>query len=128
MLGNVTIADGETILFNEGERISVTPPGLSELSHNFTLYYETPHWGMRVSSSYRDEYITGEGSEQNIVAGYDETTFVDFKSFVNITEQVKITFEATNLTDEAIRQFLDHRTQSYSQSGRNFALGVSYKF
>ncbi|MET6756839.1 TonB-dependent receptor [Pseudoalteromonas sp. NCIMB_1079] len=128
MLGNVTIADGETILFNEGERISVTPPGLSELSHNFTLYYETPRWGMRVSSSYRDEYITGEGSEQNIVAGYDETTFVDFKSFMNITEQVKITFEATNLTDEVIRQFLDHRTQSYSQSGRNFALGMSYKF
>ncbi|MBQ4800339.1 TonB-dependent receptor [Pseudoalteromonas sp. MMG006] len=128
MLGNVTIADGETILFNEGERISVTPPGLSELSHNFTLYYETPLWGMRLSSSYRDEYITGEGSEQNIVAGYDETTFVDFKSFMNITEQVKVTFEATNLTDEVIRQFLDHRTQSYSQSGRNFALGVSYKF
>ena len=128
VLGNVTIADGETTLYNEGKEIKVTPPGLSELSHNFTLYYETETWGARISSSYRDEYITGEGSEQNIVAGYDDTTFVDFKAFYNISEQAKLTFEASNLTDERIRQFLDHRTQSYTQSGRNIALGLSYKF
>jgi len=128
MLGNVTIADGDTTLFNEDERITVTPPGLSELSHNITVYYETDIWGTRISSSYRDDFITGEGSEQNIVAGYSETTFVDFKAFYNLNDVTKITFEATNLTDERIRQFLDHRTQSYTQSGRNFALGVSYQF
>lgn len=128
MLGNVTIADGDTTLYNEGEEISVTPPGLSELSHNITFYYETDTWGARVSSSYRDEYISGEGSEQNIVAGYDDTTFVDFKAFYNVNEKTKVTFEASNLTDERIRQFLDHRTQSYTQSGRNFALGLSYQF
>ncbi|MBU3016761.1 TonB-dependent receptor [Paraglaciecola agarilytica] len=127
-LGNITLADGETTLFNEGEAIKVTPPGLSETSYNFTLYFETEVWGARVSASYRDNFITGEGSEQNIVAGFDETTFVDFKTFYNLNDSTKLTFEATNLTDERIRQFLDHRTQSFTESGRNFAVGVSYQF
>ena len=41
---------------------------------------------------------------------------------------MKLTFEAMNLTDERLRQFLDHRTQSFTRSGRNFALGFNYSF
>ncbi|GLR70565.1 TonB-dependent receptor [Agaribacter marinus] len=127
-LGNITLADGETTLFNEGQAIKVTPPGLSETSYNFTLYFETDIWGARISTSYRDDFITGEGSEQNIVAGFDDTTFVDFKTFYNLNDATKLTFEASNLTDERIRQFLDHRTQSFTESGRNFAVGISFQF
>ena len=128
VVGNMTMADGETTLFNEDRAIIVAPPGLSELSHNLTVYYETDRWGARISNSYRDDYITGEGAAQNIVAGYDDTTFVDFKAFYNLGEDMKLSFEAANLTDERIRQFLDHRTQSFTTSGRNFAIGLNYSF
>lgn len=126
--GNLTYADGETTIYNEGQAHKVAPPGLSEWSNNVTLFYETDTYGVRVSSSYRDEFITGEGASQNIVAGYEETLFVDFKAHINLTDSLKISLEGTNLTDEAIVQFLDDRTQSYTQSGRNFILGVNYAF
>ena len=125
---NLTYADGETTFLNEGEEFEVTPPGLSELSHNLTVYYETEEWGARISNSYRSDYITGEGREQNLVAGFDETTFVDFKAFYNVSDELKVSFEAINLTDEPIRQFLDNRTHAFTQSGRNFTLGMSYSY
>lgn len=125
---NFTFADGETTLFNEGEAFEVTPPGLSELAYNVTVFYETERWGVRTSLAYRDEYITGEGASQNIVEGFDDTTFLDFKAFYNVSESFQITFEGNNLTDERIRQFQDNRTQSYSTSGRNFIVGASYQF
>ena len=128
LAANLTRADGETTLFNEGEAVLVTPPGLSKLSHNFTVYYETDVWGARISNSFRDDFITGEGASQNVVAGFSSTTFVDLKAFYNIGDNMKLTFEAMNLTDERLRQFLDHRTQSFTRSGRNFALGFNYSF
>ena len=126
LTGNLTLADGDTTLLNEGLPVVVQPPGLSKTSHNLTLYYETDVWGARISQSYRDSFITGEGSEQNIVAGFDETTFVDFKSYYNFSDNLKFSFEVINIGDERIRQFLDHRTQSYTESGRNFLLGLTY--
>ncbi len=54
--------------------------------------------------------------------------FVDFKAFYNWSANLQLTFEGNNLTDEHIRQFQDNRTQSYTTSGRNFILGLMYKF
>ncbi|GGD69420.1 TonB-dependent receptor [Lacimicrobium alkaliphilum] len=125
---NVTLADGETTLFNEGQAFEVTPPGLSELAYNITVYYETDSWGLRLSQAYRDDYVAGEGESQNVVQGYDDTRFIDFKAFYNVSEQLQVTFEGNNLTDERIRQFQDNRTQSYTTSGRNLILGMVYTF
>ncbi|GAB2909643.1 TonB-dependent receptor [Rheinheimera gaetbuli] len=125
---NLTLADGETTLFNEGQAFKVTPPGLSEQAYNITLYYETDSWGLRLSQAYRGDFITGEGESQNIVEGYDDSRFLDFKAFYNWSDAVQLTFEGNNLTDERIRQFQDNRTQSYTKSGRNFILGLMYKF
>ncbi|GAA0363385.1 TonB-dependent receptor [Bowmanella denitrificans] len=125
---NLTLADGETTLFNEGQAFEVTPPGLSELAYNITVYYETDIWGVRLSHAYRDDFIAGEGESQNVVEGYDDTSFLDFKAFYNLSEALQLTVEGNNLTDERIRQFQDNRTQSYTTSGRNFIVGMSYKF
>ena len=128
MATNVTIADGDTTLYNEGDAFKVNPPGLSELAYNITVYYETDVWGVRASYAYRDEFITGEGASQNIVEGFDDTSFLDFKAFYNLNDNLQFTLEGNNLTDERIRQFQDNRTQSYTTSGRNFIVGVAYQF
>ena len=128
LASNLTLADGETTLFNEGKPFKVTPPGLSELAYNITVYYETELWGLRLSQAFRDDFITGEGESQNIVEGFDDSSFVDFKAFYNWSASLQLTFEGNNLTDEHIRQFQDNRTQSYTTSGRNFILGLMYKF
>lgn len=125
---NLTLAEGKTTLFNEGQAFSVTPPGLSKQAYNITFYYETEQWGLRLSQAYRDKFITGEGESQNVVQGFDETRFLDFKAFYNWSENLQITIEGNNLSNERIRQFQDERTQSYTQSGRNFILGVLYRF
>ena len=49
LAANLTLADGKTTLFNEGQAFSVTPPGLSKQAYNITFYYETEQWGLRLS-------------------------------------------------------------------------------
>ncbi|MFN3230006.1 MAG: TonB-dependent receptor domain-containing protein, partial [Asticcacaulis sp.] len=43
--------------------------GMSDLNHNFTLYYETKTWGARISENFRSDYLIDSG-------GFASTTYV----------------------------------------------------
>jgi iron complex outermembrane receptor protein len=56
---------------------------------------------------------------------------MDFSMSYQFTPKLKVTFEAANLTDQPLRYSRDTQrddTLLYAHSGRNFALGASYKF
>lgn len=135
MATNYTYADGEFFFENiQGGTTSQTKsfPGLSEHSANFTLYYETDEWGARLSAVYRSDYITdGDGvSTDSDETGFHATTNVDFSAFYQVNENLKVTLEGINLTDEAEEQYNDSSDRIYNvtTSGRTFYLGASYKF
>ena len=126
--GNYSYADGATTLFSEGRTTSASLPGLSKSSYYLTVYYRSKNLGVSLSSTFRDAYVTGEGESQTVVAGYDDTTFVDLGAFYALSDNIQLTLEGINLTDQPIRQFLDHRTQSYTTSGTNWLLGLTGRF
>jgi TonB-dependent receptor len=120
-------------------------------SFNATLYYENKVWSARVSGAYRTRYVnrfplasgtcavgttTNNGGPCNspVVAdfGYTENTLnVDAALAINLTDNVKLTLEGRNLTNET-----QYRTQYeaspttavYASTGRIVTAGVRLVF
>jgi TonB-dependent receptor len=121
---------------------SVTNPGVSYIDNtllnlsknaaNATLYYDNGTWSARVSGSYRSPYLTAvPGANLNDVEGTKQTINIDFASSWNITEQLQVTLEGLNLTNQFQYQYVDtagNRMNYYHQQGRDFLLGARYKF
>lgn len=109
--------------------------GLSKDQVNATLYYEDKKFSMRGSINYRSQSLravpsieTSGFSDVDLVA---PSTYVDFSMGYALTDHVKLSFDAGNLTDEHIIYYVDSKRKDvlYNiHSGRTFEFGVSYKF
>ncbi|WP_289027818.1 TonB-dependent receptor [uncultured Paraglaciecola sp.] len=134
MIANYTYADGEALYRNVGNTgvdEYKSFPGLSEHSGNFTIYYEQDTWGARVSAAHRSDYISNVSSNSDEdERGFHATTYVDFSAFYNVSEQVKVTIEGTNLTDVREEQYSDSADRLYNttKNGRTFYVGATYSF
>jgi TonB-dependent receptor len=106
--------------------------GLSRSAYNATLYYETERFGARVSAAYRDEFLTQvPGRNGNDVEGTAEVTTVDASARYSFNDNLDLTLEAINLTDEFQDQYVDSagdRLSYYHHTGRSYLLGARYKF
>lgn len=106
--------------------------GLSKNAYNATLYYEGDHFAARVSAAYRDEFLTTiPGRNANNVEGTKATTTVDASISYKFDDHLEISLEGLNLTDEWIDQWVDSvgdRSSVYTHTGRQFMLGMRYKF
>jgi len=106
--------------------------GLSKNAYNATLYYEKERFSARVSTARRANYLTTvPGRNNSDVEGTKGTTHVDFSASWKWNEHLEFTFEGLNLTDEANDQWVDSngdRVSVYHNTGREFMLGVRYKF
>ncbi|WP_420242158.1 TonB-dependent receptor [Roseiterribacter gracilis] len=102
--------------------------GLSRQSYNATLYYEDDKWSARVSAAYRSKYLTRvPGQETGTdVDGTNSTLNVDASIQYTVNRNLKITFEAINLTDEFQDQFNNstNLVSFYHHTGREFLFGV----
>ena len=107
---------------------------LSPQSWNATLYYEDDKFSARISGSSREGYIQNvPGRNRNNIEGKMGTFNVDAAASYQLTEQVQLTFEAINLTDEFNHQFvgdgLDRESTSvYHHTGRQYFFGARYRF
>ncbi len=134
-----------------GAPIVVRPlVNLSKHSANGTLYYEDDAFSIRGSLSYRSGYLTtvpgrngvspGAGPAFNTNAGaptFNDIegthggTNLDMSASYKLTDNVSITFEAINLTDAYVDQYIDSaadRLSVYHHTGRQFYLGGRFKF
>jgi len=105
---------------------------LSKNAANATLYYDNGTWSARFSAAYRSPYLTAvPGANLNDIEGTKQTINVDFASSWNVTEQLQLTLEALNLTNQFQYQYVDssgNRVNYYHQQGRDFLVGARYKF
>lgn len=107
---------------------------LSPESWNATLYYEDDRFSARVSGAFRDGYIQNvPGRNGNNVEGKMETFNLDASASYNLTDELELTLEALNLTDEENHQFVGdgadrQSTSVYHHTGRQFYLGARYRF
>ncbi|WP_084580635.1 TonB-dependent receptor [Sphingomonas azotifigens] len=129
MSTNLTLIDS-----NIRDKNGVNNPinGLSKSSANATLYYETKRWGIRGSMNYRSSYLRSgyDGVKPESKDGFDGTVYVDAAAFYNLTDRIRFTLDAINLTNETEVQFnsIYHRLHNETRSGTSVFGGVSIKF
>lgn len=131
LIANVTYAESEAEHFINGEKVTADLLGLSQISYNLTAYYEAENWGARISQAYRDGYLESVAGRVNDFQGVEDTTFVDASIFYNISENLKLSLEGINLTNEKLYRYqdiADHRATTVYESGSSFLLGLNYTF
>ena len=107
--------------------------GLSRHSWNATLFYEGEKFAGRVSATNRDDYLIQVPATE---AGFDVhgqtgTTYVDASLRYKLSEQIELSLEGINLTNEPQQSWVGASSQlplDYSETGRQYLLGIRYKF
>ncbi|WP_372017244.1 TonB-dependent receptor [Pseudoxanthomonas sp. 10H] len=106
--------------------------GQSENAYNATLYYDDGKFSARASAAYRDDFLTTlPGRDGNDVEGTKETLTVDASFSYNVNENLQFSIEGLNLTDEWNDQWVDSvgdRSSVYTHTGRQYMIGMRYKF
>lgn len=103
--------------------------GASDHMFNVAAYYEDDVFAARLMYNYRTEWYKGvhwTGAE----LWNDSFGQLDFSTSYNINENLTLTFEAINLTDEEIDEYdgVETRMMSRYQNGRRFLLGLNMSF
>ena len=112
-------------------------PGFSKYTSNVTLYYERYGFSARASRRSRSAFL---GSQQGFGGDLEQIyqqgeAVVDFQmgyAFQNgPLKDLSILFQVSNLTDEPFRTAYDGNEatpRQYFAYGRNYLLGISYRF
>jgi iron complex outermembrane receptor protein len=107
-------------------------PNFSRHLGNLTGYYENDRLSVRLSGNYRSKYFADYDSERGFLPLYVGSTFsLDGSINVNVTENVALTLDAVNLTNETLteRYYDDpNRPARFYKNGRVLYFGVRAKF
>lgn len=132
---NYTYVDSE-IVYPNGVKGPLA--GLSENSYNYGIYFEREQFGARVVVNGRDDYVTAiPGSDRNFSENTSGPTRVDMSAFYNITENVKVSLEVINLTEENERLYTTgpvasggdlNLVREINNTGREISLGLRATF
>jgi TonB-dependent receptor len=111
--------------------------GLSPHSWNATVFYEGKRFSGRISATNRDDFLLqapGIEAGYNLdgVHGQTGTTTVDASVRWKIDDQWEVSLEGINLTDEPQESWVSNANGQlpldYSETGRQYLLGLRYKF
>ena len=108
--------------------------GLSKHSWNATLYYEGERFSGRVSATNRDDFLLQVPATESgfDVHGQTGTTTVDASVRYKINDKLELSLEGLNLTDEPQESWVQNANGQlpldYSETGRQYLLGLRYKF
>lgn len=119
-LANYTYADGElddgTELLNSSKR-----------TWNLTGYVENERFSARLAYNFRSAYKAGvdRGASQHV----DDMPSLEASVNVKLTEQLTLTFDALNLTNETIKMYAENkdRPRAFYSNGRTFYVGLRGK-
>ena len=103
-------------------------PGLSD-SANLIAFYENDWMSARVAWNWRDEYLlTFDRFDAPVY--FEEYQQVDLNFTWYATNNLDVFFEALNVTEETIRQYIRYPEQFDfgAQYGARFNIGARYTF
>lgn len=108
--------------------------GVSELSYSTVLIYEREDFDIRLAYLWRDDFLNSYEAAQfaNPLGIYrSPEKSLDFQISYDVTEDLMVTFDGTNLTQETYQSYYEYPTTHNSNNAlysRTFALGVRYSF
>lgn len=104
--------------------------GLAKRAWNATVYYDDGKFSIRTSAAWRSGYNDSTSGNNNIFEGYGSSFNVDASIRYQVTEQLELSIEGTNLTDDYRYRFNDifaERNYENNHYGRTFLFGARVK-
>lgn len=114
--------------YNLGEQFALE--GLSD-SANIVGFYDKDKWQVRLAYNWRDKFLSGrfdgQGANPNYTEPYGQ---LDASISYQFSENLSVSFEGINLTDETVRIHGRNKNQVLwlTQGGPRYGMGVRYKF
>lgn len=115
--------------------VSLLAEETSRLNYNWTLYYEHDDFSARLSYNFREryikEYLDKYKDEGNWGRGYSDKGQLNLSSRYKISDQLSVSMEIVNVTNEAMEQWSDVYTErpvEYLLTGRQLLVGVRGSF
>ncbi|MGJ8691870.1 MAG: TonB-dependent receptor [Thalassotalea sp.] len=154
---NYTYADSEATFVDKDQEADTAAlldgfPMRNTSKHTFngTLYWENEGFSARIAYNFRSKRLNNPNKFDGALWTDDRTT-VDFSARYKVSKLLSFNFAATNLTDSYNRVFITRvneeaanglfnegnaldgntptwRTQELDHNGRNYRLGMTYKF
>jgi iron complex outermembrane receptor protein len=103
-------------------------PGNSKDTYNFVGYFENTMFSARLAYTYRsDFFVTFDRSTELNQKGFGQ---LDASLQYNFNENLALTFDAQNLTDEKIEQYAgsEVRPRAIYDNGRVYYFGARFKY
>jgi iron complex outermembrane receptor protein len=128
--------DTESSIHLNGPTDTSPFPGLSKYVFNATVYYEKAGFSARVAERHRSDFlgeVQGFGADRsfrNVQAESVVDVQLGYKFDEGMFKGLGILFQVNNATDEPYREYYGTRSnvQQYTLYGRQYLLGVTYKF
>lgn len=132
---NLTLTDSEANAERPGDAGLATTSFLkqSDVIGNISLAWEWDRYFIRLSGTYRDDYLDGLGKEANgIDDKYTDDFFqVDLYSSVQVYKGLSVFLEVNNLTNEPFRTYFgggSDRLAQFEEYGVSGAIGAKWSF
>lgn len=130
VLANVTYQDDKGYKQQNFFTGAILPfPGLSDLSYNFSLYFENARFNARASYNWREEWLITPSGRGGLPEFNEEYGSLDASFGFNITPDVTFFLEGVNLLDEQRIEFNNpFRRIGNETFGSRYFAGVRARF
>jgi iron complex outermembrane recepter protein len=130
LLANVTYQDDKGFKGTDLVTGEVLPfPGLSDLSYNFSLYYENQRFSARASYNWREEWLITPAGRGSLPEFNEEYGSLDASFGFNITPDITFFLEGINLLDDQRVEFNNpFRRIGNETFGSRYFAGIRAKF
>lgn len=119
--------DGGSVVTNSR---AITLPNQSDVTGNAILGYETERFMIRIAANYKSEYLLEVNDplkpEEDVYQA--SQTQVDISAAYHVLENLKLTFDISNITDEPYYTYQNSEAfnAQYEEYGPTYRLGVSF--
>ena len=104
-------------------------PGLSENVATLTVFWEYEGFETRLSSRYRDAFVSQQVAVNDQVVNFDDELVIDYQASYEISENWSVLFQVNNLTDEPTKSYFasEEQTGTIQYFGTQYYLGMTYQ-
>lgn len=104
-------------------------PGLSENVATLTVFWEHEGFETRLSSRYRDAFVSQQVAVNEQVTNFDSELVVDYQASYAIDDNWSVLFQVNNLTDEPTKSYFSspEQTGTIQFFGTQYYLGMTYQ-
>jgi TonB-dependent receptor len=127
---NATFSRSEASINGQGSKRDIDLPFQADSVGNLMLGWENDKLSLRLSANYKSDYLyeVAAVDDQAHDQFVDDQTYVDFTARYFLTDELQLSFEAQNLTDQPYYLYSGNSSYNaqYEEYGPSYKLGVTF--